>query len=154
MEADTRASSSKRYNGPNLRTDLQTLRRVAEKLVGKGPSYGLDLEKVGTATFNDKFMGVFAADTIPKKFVYYRQPRPSRQARISLGALARTEGGVYMAYDSFGRKTVSILPGLDLKTIDTDPDAEQKDHEDNCGARCIAWLIMYDIFGPDVAVTI
>ena len=55
-------------------------------------------------------------------------------------ALARTEEDVYMAYDSFRRKTTSILPGLDLKTIDTDPDAEQKDHEDNCGARCIAYI--------------
>ena len=128
---------------------------VAEKLVGKGPSYGFDLEKVGTSTFGDKFMGVFAGDTVPKKFIYcITNLDPKDKPGSHWVALARTEGEVYMAYDSFGRKTTSILPDLDLKTIDTDPDAEQKDHEDNCGARCIAWLIMYDIFGPDVAATI
>ena len=128
---------------------------VAEKLAGKGPTYGLDLEKVCTNTFGDKFSGVFAADTIPKKFIYCIANLDTHDKPGSHWvAIARTMGDEYMVYDSFGRRTTSILHDLDLKTIDTEHDAEQKDHEDNCGARCLAWLIVYDIFGADVAVTI
>ena len=70
-----------------------------------------------------------------------------------------TEGGKgAILYDSFGRKNSKIIPSLQFSgnggIIDCDRDAEQKISEDNCGARSIAWLIMYDTFGRDASLLI
>lgn len=59
-------------------------------------------------------------------------------------------------YDSFGRKTGDILPLLakqfgkkNLRMADDD--AEQKLTEDDCGARCLAFIYIFDRHGSDVA---
>lgn len=64
--------------------------------------------------------------------------------------------GLIWVYDSFGRKTGDILPQLakqfgknNLRMADDD--AEQKLIEDDCGARCLAFLYIFDRHGSDVA---
>jgi hypothetical protein len=61
-------------------------------------------------------------------------------------------------YDSFGRTGIlerrekQYLPqGQGTKLDYTDPDPEQAKKEDNCGQRCIAWLMTYEKFGPEGA---
>lgn len=128
---------------------------IEEHIIGKGPAYAFDLEKIGNAQFGEKFMGVFASDNIPKKFNYcIANLDPQHLPGSHWVALARVKNNEYMVYDSFGRKTTSILPDLDLKTIDTDHDAEQAPNEDNCGARAMAWLMCFDLLGPELAQTI
>ena len=128
---------------------------IADVILGKGASYGSDLLQVGQNTFADKFDGVYSADTIPKTFTYVIANLDKHDKQGSHWvALAKTSAATYMVYDSFGRRTTSILPDLDIKTIDTAHDAEQNTDELNCGARCIAWLIMFDLFGETVAQTI
>lgn len=59
-----------------------------------------------------------------------------------------------LVYDSFGRTKVLELrehklgpvPSSDLTY--TEDDAEQTKREDNCGQRCIAWLMTYEKYGP------
>ena len=56
-----------------------------------------------------------------------------------------------LLYDSFGRK--SIL-GESNGLQDVERDAEQRNAEDNCGQRCLAWLGVYRVLGPEIAYTI
>lgn len=63
--------------------------------------------------------------------------------------------GSIWVYDSFGRSTKEIIPSLvqrygdKLRTVDQD--AEQMVSEDDCGARCMAWLYVFDRYGKDTA---
>lgn len=63
-----------------------------------------------------------------------------------------------LLYDSYGRTGVverrekMYLPsGRGARLTYTDPDPEQEKREDNCGQRCIAWLMTYEKFGPEGA---
>ena len=53
-----------------------------------------------------------------------------------------------LLYDSFGR--ANIL-GAIKNLEDTDRDPEQEKREDNCGQRVLAFLVIYKIYGHDVA---
>ena len=129
--------------------------KIVESLVGNGETHSANLEKVGKEMFDKKFAGVFAADTIPKStnFKYcIANLDNSDQPGSHWVAMARLPGPKrYLVYDSFGRSTSEILPDLQVPNEQTEQDAEQKREEDNCGARCLAWLTMFDMFGPDVA---
>ena len=61
-----------------------------------------------------------------------------------------------MFYDSFGRDDTTIINNLRFsgngKIVDSDKkDVEQNMKETNCGARCIAWLLVYNDLGEDYA---
>ena len=61
-----------------------------------------------------------------------------------------------IVYDSYGRETDDImdLSYKNKETIETDMDAEQKINTNECGQRCLAWLIYYEIFGEIEAMKI
>lgn len=132
----------------------------AEIIVGKGETSSEELEAAGSQIFKHKFAGVFAADLVPYstsfQYCIINLDKASQPGSHWVAA-AKLPGGRptgYLMYDSFGRRTSEILPELPLATTDADKDPEQVTSEDNCGARCIAWLIMYDIYGHDVARSI
>lgn len=65
-----------------------------------------------------------------------------------------------LIYDSFGRNGIvetrekenQIGGGDDKRSLHyTDSDVEQRKREDNCGQRCIAWLMVYERFGREGA---
>ncbi len=56
-----------------------------------------------------------------------------------------------LVYDSFGRKTEDLIEDVLLAAQDTDHDAEQDVYESNCGQRCLAFLILFDMYGFDIA---
>ena len=58
-------------------------------------------------------------------------------------------GKTIYIFDSFGRPTKTLLPEFykravdaGFKIIDTEYDAEQLDHQQDCGIRCLAWIII------------
>ena len=55
-------------------------------------------------------------------------------------------------YDSFGRPSDKLI-GLG-NTVDADYDVEQKEIEQNCGQRCLAWLMCIHHYGIDKALLI
>ena len=109
----------------------------------------------GRKLFGNKFAGVFPADRIPRL-------TRARYTILNLDdhdmpgshwiALARDKDSVWV-YDSFGRPTQKILPdiGQTFKFFDVDYDAEQAARETNCGARSLAWLMVFDKFGAETA---
>ena len=61
-----------------------------------------------------------------------------------------------LIYDSFGRKHKSLLSHVkfDKQILEPEYDPEQNDLEENCGQRCIAFCLFYDIFGLENALKI
>jgi hypothetical protein len=126
---------------------------LVEHYVGSGETSASTLAVAGTNLFGRKFAGVFAADSIPKqhfKYAIVNLDNHDEPGSHWVG-LARMGNGTYMVYDSFGRDTRKILPLIQLKTIQTEPDAEQLKSEENCGARSMAWIIIFDTYGEHAA---
>jgi hypothetical protein len=137
---------------------LYCLERV-EAEIGSEVTKTNTLTRVGQRVFGPSFIGVYARDTFP-----FQNLSPGDKGIINTDrsdqegthwvAIARgiTEPDKVYVYDTFGRKGLipaqsvqPLPPGTHLSP--TDDDAEQKDSEDNCGARCLAWLCVYEELG-------
>lgn len=129
---------------------------MTEKMIGKTTTTEQVLTAAGKHMLDDAYEGTFAADEVPRTpFTYAIVNIDTRkQGGSHWIALAHVDKDLYMVYDSFGRHTGKIMPSLKLHTIDTDYDAEQTSKQKNCGARALAWLLVFDAFGPEVAKTI
>jgi len=140
------------------------LKKVAIPKVSNRTTTDRQLQKAGKDFFGDKFHGVYMRDEIPSTF---NQTRPygiiNLGTRASGGThwiavAAQKNGRRFMVYDSFGKlhKTPNELKqkyGLKKgKGIqNTDDDREQGLKETNCGARCLAWLLMAECFPNEAA---
>lgn len=155
---NTRISQSKNNStraSKHYQDIYERLVSVNEDLLGRGATYDSDLHDLGTEYFGQRFAGVFASDTIPlaTNFRYCIVNLDSQDKPGSHWVAIAKDKGKLMVYDSFGRTVTDILPDLH-GAIDVDRDAEQSDQEENCGPRALAWLMMYDLFGPKVAAGI
>ena len=69
-------------------------------------------------------------------------------------AIVKMQNEKTLFYDSFGRDGVKLIPNIRYsgngKIINTDRDIEQKISQQNCGARCLSFLCIYDKWGEDV----
>lgn len=65
-------------------------------------------------------------------------------------------GGKLYGYDSFGRRIDTLVPAMaPAQSVSNDTaDKEQADAEQNCGARCLAWLYAVDRLGLQKAMLI
>lgn len=125
---------------------------VNEDMLGRGATYDTDLDNLGKWYFGQRFAGVFASDEIPlaTNFRYCIANLDSHNEPGSHWVAIAKDKGKLMVYDSFGRTVTDILPDLP-NAMDVDRDAEQSDQEENCGPRALAWLMIYDLYGPTVA---
>ncbi len=148
---------------------LQELKKVESGIdlpgnlsgLGTGITYGGQLAKLAKKLFGSKFKGVFAADEIaPLRsqdgYFIYNLDKKDEPGSHWIGIVKSPQG--ILVYDSFGRDTKEIIPGVyslgnrkDISLQDTEDDAEQKEWQDNCGARTIAFLKVYDEHGSAVA---
>lgn len=131
---------------------------VIESLIGTDTTFSTELERVGAALVPG-FQGVVAADE-------QRRLAPGESLVTNLDkrgepgshwvALYGLANGDVAVYDSFGRPTKSLTINDTLKQnhTDADQDAEQSPLEANCGARSLAWLVMCDRWGADVAMLV
>lgn len=125
--------------------------KTFEKALGKGPSYTKELNLLGRKLFGKRFRGVFPKD---------EQPVLKRGESLIYNLDKKGEPGSHWVakyhtgqknfiYDSFGRK---LAKGKN--EINSDLDAEQKKSENNCGPRCLAWLMCVYQFGIRLALEI
>ena len=138
----------------------EVLENIIYPIVGKRETLGDDLKKAGMKFFGKKLTGVFPSDMIP----ILNKDKP--YAIINLDthdmpgshwiALAHMSSGKIMVYDSFGRPTKDIISsaiekfGIN-KLVQTEDDAEQDISEDDCGARTLAFLFIFDRYGENIA---
>jgi hypothetical protein len=138
------------------------LRREVYPEVGDKVTTDSDLSATGRRLIGREFSGVYASDRIPKfkasGTTYYivnidRHDQPGTHWL----ALVRRGRDVYL-YDSFGRPVQQTLPhlpdlcvsqGMKLDAGKSRP--EQRVDQDDCGARSMAWLLLFKRFGPRVA---
>jgi hypothetical protein len=124
--------------------------------LGNGVTYTTQLSSMCNHLFKNKYKGTFSSDTLPKlsksKPYAIVNVDTSKQPGSHWIACCHTQNRM-LIYDSFGRNTKSLMKNVykKYKTIDSDRDAEQKDSEQNCGSRCISFLMVCDELGPDFA---
>ena len=120
----------------------QVLREI-EQVLGNDITNSRELTELGKCLLNNKYKGTYAVDRLPKlqhgEFCIINLDRLHQPGSHWI-AVYKHENK-YCIYDSFGRKSNKILKSLNqLDSIDTDYDAEQMVHENNCGQRSLAWL--------------
>tara|TARA_B100000497_G_C7586448_1_gene352829 strand:+ start:388 stop:852 length:465 start_codon:yes stop_codon:yes gene_type:complete len=136
----------------------EKLKEIEKYHTGDKTTYLKELDGIGKKLLRVKFKGVFPSDKIPKlndlSPYCILNLDSSKEPGSHWVALAKN-GKDSILYDSFGRGNNEIIPDLKYsgngRIIDTERDAEQKILETNCGARCIAWLCLFDKYGANVA---
>lgn len=121
---------------------------VIQKWMGKGTTYSSELLNAGRDMFSDKFKGVFPFDKIPKTKKGYMIINLDDSDEPGSHWIAKADN---MLYDSFGRDFSKYVKGAKKSS---DKDSEQSVVESNCGQRCLAWLYIFDKFGPKAALSI
>lgn len=136
------------------------LKDVEKYYTGDKTTYLSELNGAGHKLFGVKYKGTFASDKIPKlnDLAPYAilNLDSSKEPGSHWIAVAKSKKGNYLiCYDSFGRKNSNIIPKLKSsgngRIVDTEKDAEQKFQETNCGARCLAFLCIFNDYGEDLA---
>lgn len=134
------------------------LKYIEQNKTGKKTTYSDELDIICREIFGVQFKGIFASDKIPKlstlaPYCILNLDR-SGEPGSHWVALAKYNKGA-MLYDSFGRDDTTIIKDLRFsgngKIIDTQSDAEQTLIQQNCGARCIAWLLVFHDLGAESA---
>lgn len=138
----------------------EVLENIVYPIVGKRETLGDDLKKAGMKFFGKKLTGVFSSDMIPilnktEPYAIINLDTHDMPGSHWIG-LARMLSGKIMVYDSFGRPTREIIPSIFKKfgiskLVQTEDDAEQSILEDDCGARTLAFLFVFDRYGSRIA---
>jgi hypothetical protein len=136
----------------------KVLKDIITPLTGDKTTYLDELNGIGHKMLSVAFKGVYPADKIPilndlKKYAILNLDT-SKEPGSHWVAIAKDKENTYI-YDSFGRSNKKIIRPLSCsgngRIIDTDRDVEQGLSETNCGARSLAWLVLFDKWGADVA---
>ena len=109
-----------------------------KQMRNKGITTASELEAQGKMMFGPDWRGIFASDQkLPSDGLYIvNTDRSNQEGTHWMGVNADLD----LLYDSFGRSKSEVLP--QWKGRETDRDAEQKQKENNCGQRCLAWLLI------------
>jgi hypothetical protein len=140
----------------------QYLHQYVEPLVGTGVTDDHQLIRAGNRLLGQNFAGVVASDQIPDissdpMYLIVNLDKHDRPG--SHWVAICVSGGRMYFYDSFGRTIDSIMPSAiqfadsnDLPIIGGGHNAAEQDvHEQDCGARCLAWLLLAKRHGTKVA---
>lgn len=144
-----------------MKTYDRYLTEVVEPLVGSGITTDHVLISAGNRLLGPKFAGVFASDQM--------EPPSTNPTYMIVNTDKHTGPGVHWTavcvnddvlyfYDSFGRSAESIMPSLieyahkhDLRLVAQKNEPEQAHAQKDCGARCLAWLLLAKRNGIRVA---
>lgn len=128
------------------------------KDLGKGETDSNQLNQYAASLFGDKFAGVYASDQVPnlsKKSPYcIVNLDPSNKPGEHWVAVYLQNNDTVLLYDSFGRDANTLLKAfskyfkkLGKKIINSDRDAEQLIIQDDCGQRCLSFLLCVQNYG-------
>lgn len=134
-----------------------------EMKLGEEETSGDLLTRVGGVIFGKKFVGAHARDAFPfptlksgDMGIMNNQDTGSPGEHWVAVARGVERPSRIFIYDSFGRtglikpQHIRSLPrGSTLHPAT--PDIPQDDDEDNCGQRCLAWLMVFDQCGERLA---
>ena len=140
------------------------LKQIIEPLSGDGTTYLTELNGIGKKLFGVKFKGVFPSDKIPKlndlsPYAILNLDTSKQPGSHWVAIAKHPHKDETLLYDSFARKGSKIIKSLAYsgngRIVDSDlKDSEQDVMETNCGARCLAWLVVVEKYGWDAAALI
>lgn len=126
------------------------------KIMGNKSTYDNELKTIGNKLFDNNFVGVYPSDKIPhlkpKQFIIGNLDKSNQPGSHWIGIVKDKKG--LLIYDSFGRKSIKIIPSIYKQyknIVDTEYDKEQKVEEYNCGQRVLSFLMVYFNKGFDYA---
>jgi len=133
-----------------------------EDILGNGMTNEIDLGRECRYFFRGDFIKVLASNELPdrKRFksigYYIINNKPRGSAGEHWLSMIITPDGHVVVWDSFGRDIKTLMPDLWGKygkwIVVPDRDKEQKITQEDCGARCCAFLAIYDILGREMAL--
>lgn len=132
-----------------------------EKILGNKATSSEELTSLGKKIFGGKYIGTLPRDLIngntfsnKKKYVIINNQTSDKGGEHWV-ASAYNDGTIY-SYDSYGNNIFELIPELRQfnKVVNADRDAEQVGNQENCGARCMTWLYMFDRYGKEKALLI
>lgn len=136
----------------DVKTAYDIILKNIEEVMGSSATMSNQLDKFCKRYFGSLFIGVFPSDNIPElksgEMCILNLDKSSEPGSHWV-SYSRDEDKYYF-YDSFGRKPRSIIY-LKKRVIYDRVDKEQNINEENCGQRCIAYLIIGNEFGFDLA---
>jgi hypothetical protein len=127
---------------------------LVESMLGHSDTtFNTDLNQIGKNLFKSKWKGVYSFDQIPKnlsdkQMLIFNLDKSNEPGSHWCSLYQNKDKAI--VYDSFGRRVL----GSGKSIIYTERDKEQKLIENNCGQRCLAWLILIQILGPQAALLI
>jgi hypothetical protein len=148
------ANATKAYN--------IALRRIKDMIGTDGITNNFQLEQGGKKLFGDKFNGVYTSSKFMKRLSHKKpymivntSPTGSNDDRYFLHwvPIVLLPNNKLIGYDSFGRdiKTILHMKKGGAKFNNSKRDAEQRDEQEDCGTRSLAWLLIYDNWGIETA---
>jgi hypothetical protein len=136
-----------------------------EDTIGSGSTLDETLDNYGKKVIGQQFGGVFPSDRIPDsmargtKYFIVNKDKHNQPGSHWIGVVVYRKRMFF--YDSFGRSVPMLVPelrqfqlqhGLSLSVPMRAISApEQQIREENCGARSMAWLILFNRMGFRVA---
>ena len=127
-------------------------------------TYNTFLDKIGSQLFGRHWLGVFPQDKLDDvergSYAIINVDGSDEQGSHWM-AICRKYGRRIYVYDSFGRPSSEIIPILyeklkkkGYRVVDADYDPEQTSDEENCGVRCISFLLCVKYYGVRKSLTI
>ena len=144
------------------------LRKLRRKVGVRNSTYSTQLLPLGKKLIGKSFKGVYAYDKLPLKKIasdeeayYIINTDPSHKPGEHWVAVYQLGSKLYI-YDSFGRESSKLLPGLlkrlkakKFKYVDSDIlDAEQPPSELSCGLRVLGIMLVIKHLGIEAALKV
>jgi len=139
---------------------------LLRKEYGNKAQDGQTLNDLGLTFFDRRtWGGVHPYDTVPiekykNKTYLIVNTDDSNGPGIHWMSIIKNKSNIYV-YDSFGRRTSNVLKKFNRRVlkggyriVESKRDAEQSDYQEDCGLRCIAWLLVARKYGIRKALTI
>lgn len=136
------------------------LKKVKQQIGHGGTTMGSELEKVGKYYLGDDFRGVYSQDMVPNDMKHGQYAVVNVDTSDKGGshwvAVKKNKNKHVLIYDSFGRKSKKLLPILyrQFDVTDADYDREQAYREDNCGQRCVSFILVDYCLGEKYSMLI
>ena len=128
-----------------------------EKILGNSTTDNIQLNEICNDLFKSKWLGCCSIDTINDGVGYQIINLDLSSGAGTHWVASVNDGKQTIVYDSFGdlNKLTQNKYLRILQPTFTEDDREQIMYlETNCGQRCVAWLLVYDLLGADIALTI
>lgn len=137
------------------------LLKILRKKYGNGVKDNFQLNDIGKSYFKKSWGGVYPYDLAKLNKKYFIVNTDSSKESGTHWIACFKKGKTIYVYDSFGRLTKNVLKnfyktliGKGYTVTESRRDAEQSGYQEDCGIRCIAWLIIVELYGIHEALKI